>query len=224
MLSRVSFMREDYYDSDTETGTDTEETDTYLDNESVVIHHKYELAFCDLYNGYYDGYSKQNSDPEIKYHYFLKDTISLQEFYQDYTELMSYRNYYLGLLNEDFSRIIQNLRQYHRANFIEFLSKMVVRNYVKIIQHPGYFYPEVVERVVLKGNEQVAVLKTFWIRWIQRVWKKVFSKRKEVFQKRRGYGSLRYREIHGVWPMDCRVLPELKGMLFSYRKEEDSVW
>jgi hypothetical protein len=54
----------------------------------------------------------------------------------------------------------------HKAinKHIKFYSKQLG----KIIQ------PEIAECIILTGGEYVAILKTFWIKIIQRTWKKVF--------------------------------------------------
>jgi len=64
---------------------------------------------------------------------------------------------------------------------------IVITSYVyykpKVIKKDINFYnkpvrkilhPEIAECIILTGGETVAILKTFWIRIIQRKWKKVF--------------------------------------------------
>jgi hypothetical protein len=36
---------------------------------------------------------------------------------------------------------------------------------------------------------------------------------KDIFQKRCSLASILYREIHGYWPANCRIMPTLQGML-----------
>ena len=52
-----------------------------------------------------------------------------------------------------------------------------IRNYANIISRDNYIRPEIAERIVLPSGHIVAILKTFYIRIIQRVWKKVYKAR-----------------------------------------------
>jgi len=60
---------------------------------------------------------------------------------------------------------------------------------------------------------QTVLLKTCWIRIVQRVWKRVFRERQEVMMKRRTLQNIRYFERHGKHLPGLRVLPTLYGML-----------
>ena len=60
------------------------------------------------------------------------------------------------------------------------------------------------------GQEQVAYLKTFWLRIVQRCWKKVFKERKELLRKRSGLKALQERQRTGKWPLLLREYPEFR--------------
>jgi len=60
---------------------------------------------------------------------------------------------------------------------------------------------------------QTVILKTYWIRIIQRTWKRVFRERQEMLLKRRTLQNMRYFEIHGKHLPGNHVLPTLYGML-----------
>jgi hypothetical protein len=49
------------------------------------------------------------------------------------------------------------------------------------------------------------VLKTFWIRILQRKWRKIFNERKHILQIRKRLDSLRFRELNGIWPKNCLI-------------------
>ena len=57
------------------------------------------------------------------------------------------------------------------------------------------------------------ILKTYWIRIIQRTWKRVFRERQNALLKRRTCQNIRYFELHGKHLPEIRVLPGLYGML-----------
>jgi hypothetical protein len=79
----------------------------------------------------------------------------------------------------------------------------------------AFIGPEIAECIYLETQECVAILKTFWIKLIQRTWKNIFKKRNDTIKKRCHPNSLRIREITGKWPKECLYYPELKGMLYS---------
>jgi len=89
----------------------------------------------------------------------------------------------------------------------------IYRNYRNIIARLDYFKPEIAQCVYLESRHCVAILKTIWIKLIQRKWKKVFAERKRVLSERCGVRAIRIREVRGNWPTTCSYLPCLKGML-----------
>ena len=74
------------------------------------------------------------------------------------------------------------------------------------IDNGKYIKLDIVEIHELDGEEMVGFIKTFWLRILQRKWKKIFKKRKEVIRKRKSLCSLKYREINGVWCNKLRSL------------------
>jgi hypothetical protein len=88
-----------------------------------------------------------------------------------------------------------------------------IRNYHNIISRQNYIKPEIGKYIMLPTQEAVAILKTFWLRIIQRKWKKVFQERKNMIRNRLSLTSLHIRQITGKWPKKYETLPGLKGML-----------
>lgn len=58
-----------------------------------------------------------------------------------------------------------------------------------------------------------AVLKTFWIRLIQRTWKRVFRERQQILKKRASLKNLRIKEITGKHMYELNTLPTVYGIL-----------
>ena len=56
------------------------------------------------------------------------------------------------------------------------------------------------------------VLKTYWLRLVQRTWKRVFKERIQFVNNCKTPGSILYRQTHGQWENN-RNFPGLKGML-----------
>jgi hypothetical protein len=81
-----------------------------------------------------------------------------------------------------------------------------------------YIKPEIIECLYLNSGHCVAIIKTFWIKIIQRTWKNIFKKNKIIIQNRKSIISLHNRELTGKWPINCYNLYHLKGMLFDLKR------
>jgi len=89
----------------------------------------------------------------------------------------------------------------------------IIRNYKNIIARPDYIRPEIAECIVLPSQHTVAIIKTIWIKIIQRKWRKVYAERNRIIKLQMQYASLKTREITGKWPQSCNYLPTLYGLL-----------
>ena len=59
----------------------------------------------------------------------------------------------------------------------------------------------------------IVILKTYWLRIIQRNWKRVFKERKYRLNQRMKIKNLLYRETHGTYPYPLAYIPNIYGML-----------
>jgi hypothetical protein len=88
-----------------------------------------------------------------------------------------------------------------------------IRNYFNIISRPDYIKPEIGLQIKLDTGETVAIIKTFWLRLIQRAWKRVYKKRQEIVNGRKQISSLHCVRLTGFWPTQYRFVPTLRGLL-----------
>jgi hypothetical protein len=72
---------------------------------------------------------------------------------------------------------------------------------------------EIAECIYLPSEYCVSIIKTFWLKLIQRKWKNIYKERKLCIARRSNLNTLKYREIYGKWPNNCSNYPQLKGML-----------
>jgi len=72
---------------------------------------------------------------------------------------------------------------------------------------------EIAECIILPSQHNICILKTFWLRLIQRVWKKIYREKNNVIKKRSNPNAIFYKQIFGRWPADCLFYPHLRGML-----------
>jgi hypothetical protein len=71
-------------------------------------------------------------------------------------------------------------------------------------------------QLCIEDDYYFAIKKTYWLRLVQRHWKNVFQKRKNIIRKRCLPQNLQYRSIYGFFPKGLNVLPGIKGLLSCY--------
>jgi len=151
-------------------------------------HSKYDLAFCEIFNSKIHG-KNSNSSKNIDSHFLIFRTLCIDEFYT-ITQFIPI---------SDFICTIRD--QYITNNYSRHLHP-VIRNYNEILIKKHYISLEIIECVELEGGEQVAIYKTFWLRIIQRKWKRHCDlKKKRLAALLQPYGLL-MREI-GISCFSC---------------------
>lgn len=155
---------------------------------------KYNIILCELYNNKLHGNASNNN---IHFHYLVHSR---------------FKNLNLNIINET---SLNRKLDYFVLSATESnkINNNRIRNYRNIVSGEGYIKPEIAQCIYLPTHECVAILKTFWIRLIQRRWKNILSERKRVMEKRNNIISIVYREIYGAWPNGCLRYPRLRGML-----------
>lgn len=190
---------------------------------------KYYLMTCEIHNPKIHG-KTASSNPNIETYYLVYDkydpntgiSYSILDEYDEYETDSEYSD---EEYDNSFVRIdddINYLREkYSNLNNVDsqyFGTHPTIRNYHHIISRPNYIKAEIGEYIILPTNEAIAILKTFWLRIIQKKWKKIFQERIEIMKKRGYLSNLSIREIKGKWPKSCFNLPGLKGMLSDLKK------
>jgi hypothetical protein len=157
---------------------------------------KFNIVLCEIFNPLIHGYDERSS-AEILTHYLvcykfnnLNNNITLKYIYK-------------------IIKLIKNNIKKYRS----LLNHPIIQNYNNILQNDNYIKVEIGECFYLEGGECVTILKTFWLRIIQRTWKKVYSERKKTISLRLNTKNILYRSIHGRWPEGCFYLPDINGLL-----------
>jgi hypothetical protein len=104
--------------------------------------------------------------------------------------------------------------QYDSIIISEYLYQMSL---VRILRKPVI---DVVQ-LVIRENSYTCVMKTFWIKIIQRTWRKVLAEKMNILRKRGQVQSQRYFEIYGKYPEGIRVLPGLVGMMKNHLSKDN---
>jgi hypothetical protein len=153
---------------------------------------KFTIVICELYNSKKHGIPDANSG--VEYHFITENRLKILD-----TKLLDYLIYTSHYMNME--------------TINEITPHTIFRNYRNIVMRPDNIKPEIAECLYLSGGECVAILKTFWIKIIQRTWKNIILERKKIIKLRCNLKSIIHREVNGKWPNNCLYLPSLKGML-----------
>lgn len=177
----------EYTDSEYDSDSDAEYDDVFYDPDEPSLT-RYNISLCELYNSRIHG----NDESNVLYHYLVHSR---------------YKKLNMQIINDICNNI--NLEYQYLGN----QSHNIFRNYREIITNENYVKPEIIECIYLETGHCVGIIKTFWIKLIQRKWKNILKKREAVIKKRCHPNSLRHRELTGKWPKECRKYPTLKGLL-----------
>jgi hypothetical protein len=153
---------------------------------------KFTIVICQLYNSKIYGIPDANSG--VEYHFVTEHRFKMLDI-----KLIDYFVYACNYSNIE--------------RIDEITPHTIFKNYRNILLRPDNIKPEIAECLYLSGGECVSILKTFWIKIIQRTWKNILSERKKIIKLRCNLNSIFYREINGKWPTFCLNYPSLKGML-----------
>ena len=190
-----------------------------------------DLVICEIFNKKIHGFD-DNNDPTVVGHYLVShnftkvysdseedidedledDTDSEEDTDEDLEddldsnkikESVFYNtNFFLKMYKSKYNQLNNSMK-----------TQSIIRNYKQIIAQQKYIQLHIAKVIYLSGSECVAILKTFWIKIIQRTWKKIYIKRCTVIALRKLPISLFYRETYGKWTDNCLYLPSLQGLL-----------
>jgi hypothetical protein len=88
-----------------------------------------------------------------------------------------------------------------------------IRNYSNIVRRHFYIQPQIALCIELPTGENITIIKTIWIKLIQRAWKRIYKRRQTVINGRAMIDSLNCRRLTGFWPEMYREMPGLKYLL-----------
>jgi hypothetical protein len=92
---------------------------------------------------------------------------------------------------------------YYVLNYLFEFSLLLIRNPVINIL-----------KLVKNGERNCVIIKTFWLKIVQRKWKKVFVEKKKTIQQMKNPLWVRHFQIHGWFP-NGNYMPGLRGMMSS---------
>lgn len=156
---------------------------------------KYNLGLVQIINPEIHG-SYYNYSNWLNTHYLtVESNIDVNDFYSD---ILSDD---INILNNDATEWARN----YEINNNKELDHPCIRNYKNIISKLNGVSLEIVETIMInsypidESNIQISVSikKTFWLKILQRKWKKYYKKKLSFMKNLK---NLYYREIHGKYP------------------------
>lgn len=162
-----------------------------------------------------------NDNNDSEYELSLNDNYSESENESDYDDIIydpeenSITKYNI-VICERFNELIHgtpaNNVNEHYLTYIRFknLDMDLINSFFQ--NNNENFRLEISECIYLPSYHCISIIKTIWLKLIQRKWKSIYKERKMCITRRRHPNALKYREIYGKWPHDC-YYPLLKGMM-----------
>jgi len=224
-------MDDDYQTTTTETETETDSDFTSLDSDIIIPYsgdedseysdgdifltspfddsydHIYEedephVLSDKIHNKYYIGkcykFQENIEDPYSNEHIFLSISVSPTIFFRySYPDITSYLNIFSSFNCFNYYNNIFNRNHKQNTDIMK----------VIVVEHHNNY------------QLYTVILKTHWIRLIQRHWKKIYKQQYHIIRQRCKVNNMRYREIHGNYPVKINRLPGLKGLLNCYLKK-----
>jgi len=130
--------------------------------------------------------------------YLILDQIGLDEFYKNLPDVLLD----IDVIRNMYGRYLEKLKyEMHIKQIHPF-----IKNYEKIILMPKQFQVQLIEPITVSigPNEtdkySTAIIKTHWIRLIQRRWRETLKKR---ILARKNIKNIKYNEINGTLPDEC---------------------
>ena len=168
-------------------------------NNNSNTNNKFDLVLCEIYyKPYHGAYGNINS------HYLL-----FSRFKQILQE--DSNNFYMNYNTLDDIRDVGEWIYEHYGEPLE--PHPMIRNYKQIICSDKYLQPEIAEVIEMPTGEFVCILKTFWLRLIQRKWKKIYKRRMEIVRRRMNPTNFIHFQRTGYWLDECKYLPSIYGMM-----------
>jgi len=178
-------------------------------------------------------YPSSDSDSEDSQSIEINDSMESDTEYDSETEEMIDRIYFH---EEDFLDSEKEDKHYYIGNSWVSQDKLYILyanavtpttffrfdiNHVKSYLHDYSIFPtnsniDIMKLFILDDHTYTVIIKTYWLKIIQRHWKKVYSQRKYCISRRRQIKTMMYVERNGMYPYDCHSMPGLQGMLSGY--------
>jgi hypothetical protein len=188
--------------NDTDTETETNSTESLSDS-----------IYDDIHNIHDDEYELDSEMDVIDTIYFTD-----RHFLDEPKE---HGTHYLGNISCINSQLLMELAV-SPSTFFKFTYKKICRYVRSYSISSHWLYPKSqIDIFVLDIHDDCyrCILKTVWLRLIQRHWKKIFQERLKVINLRKQWATQRHFELRGKYPIDACYLPTIHGLMSQYSSD-----
>jgi len=171
------------------------------------------------------GDSDSDSDSDIDFGFeFEYDSINVEDSLHFYNEKIN-KQYYIGLCH---TYVIDNVSYILLSTSVS--APIFFKHSYDNINKYLYYYGlvripnhqvQIMQVHILEDETCTVIVKTYWLRIIQRHWKKIYKQRIHNIRNRRLPQNIFYKENHGEYPPTILKLPSLRGMLSIYHNTNE---
>jgi hypothetical protein len=193
-------------ESDNDTISLSNSTTSTSDNENITSSSEDDPIIIE-----FDEYSDDEEDDNIINEIYSREQLFLDSEKQD-------GQYYIGLSKHmKYQNILLlvnaiSAKSFYKYSYIHVLKYLYYYSLIRLYQ-PNI---EIMKVYILNDGTYSVILKTHWIRLIQRHWKKTMKNRKQLMKKQMLVSSLYHREIYGKFPIGLNTIPMLTGLMSQY--------
>jgi hypothetical protein len=167
----------------------------------IGINPKFKLALVELYTPYRHGFHDEKNKHHVYGHHIINYSIDVDEFYNELNNINTDLKYTNNMTIKSLDRIKYEMN-------INTVDHPTIRNYEHIINNPKQYEIQIIEPIMVSVGDtefdtySAAIIKTHWLRLIQRRWREIRKKRIANMSKLQ---NLQQREITGNFPNDCCI-------------------
>ena len=221
------------YDTETISDTETETSSEYTSEDSEIIMRESSdeeseysdgniflnsLTVDDAYDYIYDEDEEHVLSDKVHNKYYIGKCYKFQEHIED-----SYSNEHIFLSISVSPNTFFRHSYFDIANYLNVFGSFNCFNYYNNLFNRRHIQNiDIMKMAMIEHNNfqmYTVIVKTYWLRLVQRHWKKVYKQQSYIVRQRCKIQNMRYREVHGYYPEKINKFPLLKGMLNCYLKK-----
>jgi hypothetical protein len=156
---------------------------------------------------------------EYNENYYFDESLVIDSIFEKECEFLDsekkHNQYYIGIYTNIKNEFIYanslTKRTFFEFPYLHCLHYLYEYSIILLDNHSTKIH--IMQLDITKDGTYCVVIKTIWLKLIQRCWKRVFKERKNIIEKRCSLESRKYVSIHGKYPQGLNRLPSLFGLM-----------
>lgn len=123
-------------------------------------------------------------------------------------------NYYIGSISQDKEVLALSVKPYifFNYNFEHIQQYLCEYSGLENTQETV----EIIQLKIMPDLTYVPIVKTHWLRLVQKHWQHAYALRKQIIERRKTLAALHYFELHGKHIDGLHYLPSIQGLMNMY--------